>query len=142
MDGGQGTQLVFLDRGVPKSKQDATIIKEYDALKERESGNCTPATRKHSGMLRTFWKIRPERNGRASRGSKGRMERLPAHQGRTHRQGIPANEIAFIQSFNNDADKRQLFDAVKDGSVRVDRLDAEDGRRNERARSTGGATPY
>ena len=116
----KGTQLVFLDRGVPKSRNDLTIIKEYDSLKEREraavAAGDEDAFLEVTDLLEKFDPNEIEELRAAQNGGWSAYQHI---KDGLIAKGIPANEIAFIQSFNNDSDKRQLFDAVNDGSVRV-----------------------
>ena len=116
----KGTQLVFLDRGVPKSKGDATILKAYDAaIAERDAAE-------QKGDEAAFARANDKLDGYDA----NEIRELRAAQTSNWNayqhikdglvaSGIPANEIAFIQDYNSDADKEALFGAVRDGSVRV-----------------------
>lgn len=119
-DADRGTQLVFLDRSVPKAKGDDAVLKEYDALmaSQREA-------------LRAGDEAGQRRAGEAlERYDPNEMEELRAAQTggwNAYQQikdnliarGIPADEIRFVQEANSDAQKKALFDAVNDGTVRV-----------------------
>lgn len=115
-----GTQLVFLDRSVPKAKGDDKILKEYDDL-----------LAKRSEALRVD-------NQEAFDEAQDALDRYDANEVAELRlaqsspwsayqqikdnliaSGIPAEEIRFVQEANNDEQKAALFDAVNGGKVRV-----------------------
>lgn len=118
--GDKGTQLIFLDRGVPKAKGDSKIIKEYDdlsaKLREASLKGDEDAAQKIIDRLESFdaneiseLRMAQESNWNGYQHIKDRLVSL----------GVPANEIAFVQDFDGDAAKEQLFHAVRDGSIRI-----------------------
>lgn len=116
----KGTQLVFLDRSVPKAKGDDKIIKAYDDLiAKREKALAEDDDAKYR-----------EINEALERYDHNEIEELRAAQNggwNAYQQikdnlvaaGIPAGEIRFIQEANTDEQKQALFNAVKGGKVRV-----------------------
>lgn len=116
----RGTQLVFLDRSVPKAKGDDKIVKEYDELvakrdKALKEGN-EDAFQSASDALEKFDsnEITELRNAQTSGWNAYQQikDNLVA-------MGIPAAEIRFVQEAQNDEQKAALFDAVRGGKVRV-----------------------
>jgi N12 class adenine-specific DNA methylase len=118
--GDKGTQLIFLDRGVPKAKGDSKIIKEYDdltaKLREASLKNDDKAAGDIIDKLEKFdvneineLRMAQDSNWSGYQHIKNRLISL----------GVPANEIAFVQDFDGDAAKEQLFQAVRDGSIRI-----------------------
>lgn len=116
----RGTQLVFLDRSVPKSKGDDKVLKEYDELIARRDAAL------RDNDTEAFEEIVEELDAYDS----NEMAELRAAQSspwNAYQQikdnlvamGIPANEIRFVQEANNDEQKAALFDSVKGGKVRV-----------------------
>ncbi|MGL5156269.1 MAG: PLxRFG domain-containing protein [Aeromonas veronii] len=115
-----GTQLVFLDRSVPKAKGDEKILKEYDALVAKRDGalrqNDMDAFQEATDALEKYDanEIAELREAQTNpwNGYLQIKENLVA-------MGIPANEVRFVQEANNDEQKAALFDAVNGGKVRV-----------------------
>jgi N12 class adenine-specific DNA methylase len=119
-DKDRGTQLVFLDRSVPKAKGDDTILKEYDALQASlrrafEAGDENEQ-RRVGEKLERFDTNEMEAMRSAQAGGWNAYQQIKDN---LIARGIPAAEIRFIQEANNDAQKQALFDAVNDGTVRV-----------------------
>jgi N12 class adenine-specific DNA methylase len=115
-----GTQLIFLDRSVPKAKGDDKVIKEYDALVAEQAKALREGD---EAKLRTVGErlekydsneIEELRNAQA-----GGWNAYQQIKDNLVALGIPANEIRFVQEANTDAAKQALFDAVKAGEVRV-----------------------
>lgn len=115
----KGTQLVFLDRSVPKSKGDDKVIKEYDDLRQKFREAVLAGNEEDQGKI----------NDKLEKFDKDEIEELRiaqtanwnAYQHMADKliaSGIPRDEIAFIQNFSTDQQKKALFDAVNDGSVR------------------------
>lgn len=116
----RGTQLIFLDRSVPKSKGDDAMLKEYDALvaaqrKALEDGD-EAAQRRADESLERFDPNEMEELRNAQAGGWNAYQQIKDN---LIARGIPANEIRFIQEANTDAQKQALFDAVNAGHVRV-----------------------
>ena len=116
----RGTQLVFLDRSVPKSKGDDKLIKEYDALvakrEEALANDDEDAFAKVAEALEKFDSDEMESLRAAQAGGWNAYQQLKDN---LVAMGIPANEIRFIQEANTDDQKLALFDAVNGGKVRV-----------------------
>lgn len=119
-DAENGTQLVFLDRSVPKAKGDDKVIKAYDELLEKRDAaiakNDEKALEEITEELDKYdaqeiTELRAAQND-GWNGYQQLKDNLIA-------QGIPANEIRFIQEANNDEQKAAMFDAVRGGKVRV-----------------------
>lgn len=117
---GKGTQLVFLDRSVPKSNGDAKILEAYDkllaALEAAERDGDEAAARKAVEDLEKYDPNEMEEIRRAQQGGWTAYQQIKDN---LVAMGIPANEIRFVQEANTDAQKQDLFDAVKRGEVRV-----------------------
>ncbi len=115
-----GTQLVFLDRSVPKAKGDDKILKEYDDL-----------VAKRSEALRVddqeAFDEAQEALDRYDANEIAELRLAQSSPWSAYQQiknnliaaGIPAEEIRFVQEANNDEQKAALFDAVNGGKVRV-----------------------
>lgn len=116
----RGTQLVFLDRSVKAAKGDTTILDQYDALiKKRDealaAGDET-AYRQTIDALEQYDPNEIEELRNAQAGGWNAYDQLKEN---LIARGVPSDEIRFVQEANNDAEKKALFDAVNDGTVRV-----------------------
>lgn len=115
-----GTQLVFIDRSVPAAKSDKKVIKDYDDLIARRDAALAAGDearyRDLVEQLEKFDANEIETLRAAQRGGWNAYDQLKAN---LTARGIPADEIRFVQEANNDAEKKALFDAVNDGTVRV-----------------------
>jgi len=116
----RGTQLIFLDRSVPKTKGDDAALKRYDELVARQekalADGDEAALQDVNEELEKFdgneiRELRAAQNGgwNAYQQIKDNLVAM----------GIPAAEIRFIQEANTDEQKDALFDAVRSGKVRV-----------------------
>ena len=116
----RGTQLIFLDRSVPKAATDKAELKAYDAvLAQREAALAKgdeEGYRKANDKVETFDANAMEEMRAAQAGGWNAYQQIKDN---LVALGIPAGEIRFIQEANNDAQKQALFDAVNDGTVRV-----------------------
>lgn len=116
----KGTQLVFLDRGLPKGKGDSAIIKSFDALQAASNEALSIGDEAAYGAaqdkLAKFDANEIEEMRAAQEGGWNAYQHIK--DGLIAR-GVPANTIAFIQDHHTDAAKKQLFEAVKDGAIRV-----------------------
>jgi len=116
----KGTQLVFLDRGLPKGKGDSAIIKSFDALQaasnEALSSGDEAAYGSAQDKLAKFDANEIEEMRAAQEGGWNAYQHI---KDGLIAKGVPANTIAFIQDHHTDAAKKQLFEAVKDGAIRV-----------------------
>lgn len=116
----KGTQIIFLDRSMPKSKSDAKVIAEYDAvIAERDkaiANNDDDALLKANDKLEKFdeneiAELKSAQNGGFN--AYDEIKRLLITK------GIPANEIVFIQEANTDEEKKAIFDKVNSGEIRI-----------------------
>lgn len=116
----RGTQLVFLDRSVPKAKGDDKIIREYDALVGRRdkalADGDEDAYRQANEELERFDANEIDALRGAQSGGWNAYQQMKDN---LVALGIPANEIRFIQEAQNDAQKKAIFDAVNGGRIRV-----------------------
>jgi len=119
-DADKGTQLVFLDRSVPKAKGDDKQIAAYDALiAEREAAlraGDEEAYRIANDKLDGFNSDEIEALRNAQSGGWNAYQQIKDN---LVALGVPEREIRFVQEANNDAQKQALFDAVNAGEVRV-----------------------
>jgi N12 class adenine-specific DNA methylase/adenine-specific DNA methylase len=119
-DSDRGTQLVFLDRSVPKAREDTVALKNYDALLQQQSkalaNNDDEALRRVGESLEQYDPNAMEEMRLAQNGGWNAYQQIKDN---LIKRGIPANEIRFVQEANNDAQKQALFDSVNDGTTRV-----------------------
>lgn len=119
-DEDKGTQIIFLDRSVPKSKGDDKILAAYDKLvndlqkatndgDEEEVANIEEKLEKYDAN--EMEELRNAQNGGWNAYEEIKRQLVA--------KGIPANEIRFVQEANNDAQKAALFKQVNSGEVRV-----------------------
>jgi N12 class adenine-specific DNA methylase len=117
----KGTQLVFLDRSVPKSSSDKRILKAYDDLvakmEEAERSGDDAAAMAISDKLEKYNAIEMETMRVAQSGGWNAYQQIKDN---LVSMGIPANEIRFIHEAGDNAEKKQeLFDEVNSGAVRI-----------------------
>lgn len=116
----RGTQLIFLDRSVPKGKNDHKIIREYDGLvAERDKALADgdeEAFRKAEDKLEKFDPNEVDEMRNAQRGGWNAYKQIKEN---LIARGLKAEEVRFIQEANTDEQKQALFDAVNDGEIRV-----------------------
>lgn len=116
----RGTQLIFLDRSVPKSKGDDAVLKKYDELVERQEKALREgdevALQVVNEELEKFDSTEIEELRAAQNGGWNAYQQIKDN---LVALGIPAGEIRFIQEANTDEQKDALFDAVRGGKVRV-----------------------
>lgn len=116
----RGTQLIFLDRSIPKSKGDDKIIREYDDLVAKRDqalvDNDEDAYRRAVERLEKFDSNEINELRNAQNGGWNAYQQIKDN---LIARGIPAEQIRFIQEANTDAQKQALFDSVNDGEVRV-----------------------
>ncbi|MFW9594631.1 MAG: DEAD/DEAH box helicase family protein, partial [Macromonas sp.] len=119
-DADRGTQIVFLDRSVPSAKGDDKKVKDYDALVQRRTqaindGNDAEASRIEDELEKfNASEIEELRNAMA-----GGWNAYAEIKRQLVAQGVPENEIRFVQEANTDDQKMALFGLVKSGKVRV-----------------------
>lgn len=119
-DADKGTQVVFLDRSVPKSKGDKKVVAEYDtalkayddAIKAQDDKKIAAAVEK----LDKFDKNDIDARRAALAGGWNAYEEI---RDQLIAQGVPENEIAFVQDADTEVKKKALFAEVRRGNVRV-----------------------
>ncbi len=116
----KGTQLVFLDRSVPRQRGDKKRLDEYDrhiaALREAEQSGDEAAERRAIEALEKFDHNEMEEIRAAQAGGWNAYQQIKDN---LVSMGIPEKEIRFVQDANTDEQKQELFDEVNAGSVRV-----------------------
>ena len=118
-DSDKGTQLIFLDRSVPKAKGDDKIVKAYDAAVADR--NKAMDADDEAGLRRAL-----ERLDKFDANEVEELRAALAGGWNAYQQikdnlialGVPASEIRFIQEATNDAQKQAIFDAVNAGEIR------------------------
>ena len=116
----KGTQLVFLDRSVPKSKGDEKFLKMYDALVARKEEALRAGDEDlYDSVQEELDKFNPSEVAAIREAQAGGWNAYEQIKRNLMARGVPENEIRFIQEANTDDQKQQLFDAVKAGEVRV-----------------------
>lgn len=119
-DADKGTQVIFLDRSVPKAKGDDKKLAEYDALRDKlriameqedEAGEAAAVDALAKYNANEMEEIR-----NALAGGWNAYEEIKRQ---LVEQGIPENEVRFVQEANTDEQKKALFNLVKSGAVRV-----------------------
>lgn len=116
----RGTQLVFLDRSVKAAKQDTTIIKGYDDLiarRDRAKAEGDEAT--YRLTIDALDRYDPNEIAELRQAQLGGWNAYDQLKTNLIARGIPADEVRFVQEANSDAEKKAIFDAVNDGSIRV-----------------------
>lgn len=116
----KGTQMVFLDRSVPRAKGDDKIIKEYDALvAKRDEAMAKGDDAAFQAVQESIDRYDANEIAELRSAQGGGWNAYQQIKDNLIAAGIPANEIRFIQEANNDEQKQALFDAVNSGKVRV-----------------------
>jgi len=119
-DAEKGTQLIFLDRSVPKSRGDDKIIKDYDALiAERDRALAMDDEAELQRLADALDKFDANEIAELRAAQDGGWNAYQQIKDNLVASGIPANEIRFIQEANNDAQKQAMFDAVNAGEIRI-----------------------
>ena len=119
-DADKGTQLVFLDRSVPKSKGDDAIIKAYDDLvAKRDAALRADDQEAFDEAQEALDRYDPREISELRMAQTSPWSAYQQVKDNLIAMGIPANEIRFVQEANNDEQKAALFDAVRGGKVRV-----------------------
>lgn len=115
-----GTQLVFLDRSVPKAKGDDAIIKAYDDLiAKRDAALRDDNQEAFDEAQEALDRYDPQEIAELRLAQTSPWSAYQQIKDNLIAAGIPANEIRFVQEANNDEQKAALFDAVNGGKVRV-----------------------
>lgn len=119
-DSVKGTQLVFLDRSVPKAKGDDKIIKEFDELRaKREAALTAGDTKAYEEIIEKLERFDANEIDTLRSAQNGGWNAYQQIKDSLVASGVPANEIRFVQEANTDEQKMALFDAVRGGKVRV-----------------------
>ncbi|UZA02094.1 PLxRFG domain-containing protein [Moraxella bovis] len=116
----KGTQIIFLDRSTPKGKGDDKKIMEYEALLQRRE-NAIQAENdgellKVNDLLDKYDENEMAELVSAKNGGFSAYDEIKKG---LIAKGISADEIAFIQEAETDDEKRELFDQVNAGRVRI-----------------------
>ncbi len=116
----KGTQIIFLDRSVPKAKGDDKIVEAYDAaqakLRDAISNGDSTAESKALDALEKFNPNEVEELRNALQGGWNAYDEIKRQ---LIARGIPTEEIRFVQEANTDKQKSDLFALVKKGDVRI-----------------------
>ena len=116
----KGTQLIFLDRSVPKTKGDDAVIKAYDKLvKEFEAAQEKNDEKAMASVSERLEKYDPNEIAELRNAQNGGWNAYDEIKRQLVAKGIPANEIRFVQEANTDIQKAALFADVNAGRVRV-----------------------
>ncbi|WP_226018401.1 SNF2-related protein [Novosphingobium sp. FKTRR1] len=119
-DADKGTQIIFLDRSVPKAKGDEKVVEAYDALKVKLAEAVRSGDDKAEGkLLDDLEKYNPDEMESLRVAVQGGWNAYDEIKRQLIAHGIPENEIRFVQEANTDQQKLDLFDLVKKGDVRV-----------------------
>ncbi|MBE9589974.1 PLxRFG domain-containing protein [Moraxella sp. K127] len=116
----KGTQIIFLDRSIPKSRGDDKKIAEYEALLQRRE-NAIQTDNDEELLKANDLLDKYDENEMAEliTAKNGGFTAYDEIKKGLIARGIPADEIAFIQEAESDDDKTALFDQVNAGRVRV-----------------------
>lgn len=116
----KGTQIVFLDRSVPKAKGDEKIVEAYDALRDKLNQAIAMGDEKEEGkILDALEKYDPNEIDALRVAITGGWNAYDEIKRQLVAKGIPESEIRFVQEANTDQQKKNLFGLVKSGAVRV-----------------------
>lgn len=116
----KGTQLVFLDRSVPRKKTDSVIIRKYDDL-------CAKLEQAIENQDETLIQSLEDRLEAYNVAEIEEMRLAQSNPWSAYQEiknllierGMKPEEVRFIQEANNDRQKKELFDLVRSGEVRV-----------------------
>ena len=115
----KGTQLIFLDRSVPKAQGDDRLIKEYDALRTKMAeAVAEDDERGQREAIEALEKFDPQEIDELRAAQAGGWNAYQHMADGLIAKGVPKEQIAFIQNYNTDAEKKALFEAVNDGAIR------------------------
>ncbi|MBP0484681.1 PLxRFG domain-containing protein [Sagittula salina] len=116
----KGTQVVFLDRSVPSGKGDAKVVQAYeDALKKYDEAvkkGDDAAEAKAVEALDKFDRADIEARRDALAGGWNAYDEIKS---RLVADGLPAEEIRFVQEADTEVKKKAMFQQVRDGKIRV-----------------------
>lgn len=120
----RGTQLIFLDRSVPKAKGDDAILKQYDALvaERTKAMGIMDADKRDAELSKiedSLEKFDANEMAELRSAQQGGWNAYDEIKRQLVAKGIPENQVRFVQEANTDQQKKALFDLVKSGQVRV-----------------------
>lgn len=116
----KGTQIIFLDRSVPKSNADIKVIKQYDSLVEKLEKAILDENETAVQVLEDRLESFNTNDIEAMRDAQD--SNWSAYQEIKDvliSMGIPSYEIRFIQEAKTDQEKQDIFDLVNSGEVRI-----------------------
>nr|MBP6457160.1 hypothetical protein [Pseudoxanthomonas sp.] len=116
----RGTQLIFLDRSVPKAKGDDAVLKAFDKLvadlgRARDAGEAREVANIEEKLQ--AYNINEINELRAAQA--GGWNAYQEIKDQLVAKGVPASEIRFVQEANTDQQKATLFKQVNKGEVRI-----------------------
>jgi len=116
----RGTQLVFLDRSVPKASGDEARLNSYDELVAARDNALRAgdedAFQEISDRLVEYDPSEMEELRNAQKGGWNAYQQIKDN---LIALGVPADQICFIQEANTDEKKQAIFDAMNSGKLRV-----------------------
>lgn len=116
----KGTQLIFLDRSVPKAKGDDAVLKKYDKLVEDwNKASAKGDSQEVANIEEKLEKFDSNEINELRNAQKGGWNAYEEIKRQLVAQGIPAKEIRFVQEANTDDQKAELFRQVNAGEVRI-----------------------
>lgn len=115
-----GTQIIFLDRSMPKGRGDDKKIVEYEALlARRETAIDNENDEELLKINEALDKFDSDEMSELLIAKAGGFNAYDEIKKGLIARGIPSNEIAFVQEAETDEDKKALFEEVNAGRVRV-----------------------
>ena len=119
-DADKGTQLIFLDRSVPKTKGDDKIVEAYDALRARLArAQAAGDEREESAVVEALDHYNADEIASLRAALAGGWNAYDEIKRQLVAKGIPEAEIRFVQEASNEAQKEALFEQVRHGNVRI-----------------------
>lgn len=116
----KGTQIIFLDRSVPKAKGDEKIVEAYDGLRDKLTAAVANGDeRTEAKLLDDLAKYNSDEIESLRAAVTGGWNAYDEIKRQLVDQGIPEAEIRFVQEASTDKQKQDLFELVKTGAVRV-----------------------
>jgi hypothetical protein len=116
----KGTQIIFLDRSVPKAKGDEKIVAEYDAAVAKYEEAVNEGDQTKIGQAVEALEKYDVQDMEARRVAvEGGWNAYDEIKRQLLAEGIPESEMAFVQDASNDVQKAILFEKVNSGEVRV-----------------------
>lgn len=116
----KGTQIIFLDRSVPKSSNDLKVIKQFDNLREKLeiaiADENDVAIQILEDRLDCFNVSEIEAMREAQNSNWSAYQEI---KDSLISMGMQGNQIRFIQEAKTDQEKQDIFDLVNSGEIRV-----------------------